>query len=256
MPLRPTAGESLELIRPDWPAPGRVRAASSTRHGGVSRGAYASLNIGRSGGDDPAAVDENRRRLFDALRLPAEPNWIRQVHGTAVVRAPLAQAEPDADACWTSEPGTVCLVQSADCLPVLLCEETGAAVAAAHAGWRGLSAGVLENTVRAMDAAPSRLLAWLGPAIGPRAFEVGAEVREAFLAADAAADAAFVPAAAPQKFMADLYALARLRLQRAGVERVYGGGWCTHTEAQRFHSFRRDGASGRMASLIWIESEA
>ena len=252
--LSTTAG-GLEILRPDWPAPAWVRAASTTRVGGVSRGPHAGLNLGRSSGDESAAVDENRRLLFAALQLPAEPSWIRQVHGSRAVRAPLAVPEPEADACWTDHPGVVCLVQSADCLPVLLCDEAGRAVAAAHAGWRGLCAGVLENTVRAMGVAPQRLLAWLGPAIGPAAFEVGAEVRAAFIAVDAAADGAFVPATEPHKYRADLFALARQRLARAGVVHVYGGGQCTFNDPRRFHSYRRDGISGRMASLIWIDAE-
>lgn len=245
------AGEGLEWLQPDWPAPSNVKAASSTRLGGVSTGVFASLNLGRSTGDADAAVTENRRRLFAALGAP-EPGWLHQVHGADVVRAPLTTPEPDADACHTTQAGVVCAVQTADCLPVLFCDAAGTAVAAAHAGWRGLNAGVLEQTVRAMALPPQNLMAWLGPAIGPSAFEVGEQVRAAFVAHDARAASAFTPAAVPQKFFADLYALARQRLHAAGVMRIYGGGLCTHSDPMRFFSYRRDGASGRMASFIWL----
>lgn len=246
--------EGLKWLEPEWPAPARVRAVSSTRLGGVSQGPYASLNLGRSGGDESAAVTENRRRLFDALGLPAEPSWIKQVHGPRAVCAPMNPPEPEADASYTRERGVVCLVQTADCLPVLFCDDAGSVVGAAHAGWRGLCAGVLEETIKGMGVAPPSLMAWMGPAIGPAAFEVGAEVRAAFIDKDPAAAQAFVPGAAPGKFYADLYELARQRLVRAGVQRIYGGGWCTHADAENFFSYRRDGASGRMAHLIWLAS--
>lgn len=246
------AGEGLKWLEPDWPAPAGVKAASSTRLGGVSLGPYASLNLGR-GGDETPAVTENRRRMFTALKLPAEPSWLHQVHGPHVVRAPLATPEPDADACFTTQAGVVCAVQTADCLPVLFCDDSGSTVAAAHAGWRGLCAGVLEQTVAALQLPPQRLMAWLGPAIGPAAFEVGAEVRAAFIARDAQAAQAFRPAAAPQKFFADLPLLARQRLRRSGVQNIHGANHCTHADASHFYSYRRDGASGRMASFIWIE---
>ena len=241
------------LLFPDWPAPARVRAACTTRIGGVSQGPYASLNMGRSSGDVSEAVSENRRRVHQALSLPAEPCWIRQVHGARAVQMPQAAPEPEADASFTIQPGVVCAVQAADCLPVLLCDQAGTVVAAAHAGWRGLAGGVLERTVAALPVPPGDLLAWLGPAIGPEAFEVGQEVREAFLAADAAAVQAFRPGALAGKYYADLFALARMRLARAGVHRVCGGGVSTHADPARFYSYRRDGASGRMAALIWIE---
>ena len=245
-----------ELIFPDWPAPPRVRAACTTRRGGVSRGAWAGLNLGRSGGDDGAAVSENRRRVAAALRLPGEPCWIRQVHGVHVACMPQDarqdEAGLEADASCTTVPGVVCAVQAADCLPVLFCDEDATVVAAAHAGWRGLADGVLERTVAALPVAPARLLAWLGPAIGPEAFEVGEEVRAAFLAGDAAAAPAFRPGERPGKHYADLWALARRRLQRAGVVRVSGGGLSTHADPARFYSYRRDGVTGRMAALIWL----
>lgn len=244
---------SLRPIIPDWPAPAAIRAACSTREGGVSVGAYAGLNLGKSSGDDGAAVDDNRRRLSADLDLPGPPEWIRQVHGTRVVAVPCLPAEPDADAGYTTMPGIVCAVQAADCLPVLFCDQDATVVAAAHAGWRGLCAGVLENTVAALPVAPAKLLAWLGPAIGPEAFEVGDEVRAAFVAVDPAAAACFRPGADAGKHYGDLFALARQRLARAGVTAVYGGGISTHADPERFYSFRRDGVCGRMAALIWID---
>jgi YfiH family protein len=245
--------QTMEFLRPDWPAPARVHAAMTTRGGGVSQQAYHSLNLGWSG-DDPAHVTENRRRVREALQLPAEPGWLKQVHGNHVVQltaTPAAQP-PEADASFTTEPGVVCVVQAADCLPVLLCDDDGQVVAAAHAGWRGLAAGVLEATVRALPAKPAALMAWLGAAIGPHSFEVGAEVREAFLLADPAAAAAFQPRPADGKYLADLYELARQRLAAAGVHRVSGGGRDTLRERTHFFSYRRDGRCGRMAALVWL----
>lgn len=246
------AAYTLQWLKPDWPAPASVRAAVSLRSGGVSSGRYASLNLAAHVGDDPQAVAENRRRLRAALALPAEPVWLRQVHGTRVLRLPAAGPTPEADASYTTEPGVVCAILSADCLPVLICDDAGTVVAAAHAGWRGLVNGVLEETVRVLPARPDELMAWLGPAIGPGAFEVGAEVRETFLRQDAGAAENFKAAASAGKFFADLYALARRRLARAGISRVHGGGLCTHADAVRFYSHRRDGLSGRMATLIRI----
>ena len=240
-------------IVPDWPAPPRVRALITTRAGGASRGAYAGLNLGLGSGDDAETVARNRASLRQ--RLPAEPLWLRQVHGTTVVEADTADDDPEADAALARRKGRVCAVLTADCLPLLLCDEAGTVVAAVHAGWRGLRAGVIEQTLRAMDRPSQALLAYLGPAIGPAAYEVGAEVRQAFVEADAEADTAFAPGKSG-KFYADLYALARLRLARSGVARVYGGGYCTYTERERFYSYRRDGATGRMASLIWMEALA
>jgi YfiH family protein len=237
-------------IEPDWPAPARVRTLITTRAGGVSRGAYAGLNLGLGSGDDADDVARNRASL--RKWLPAEPLWLRQVHGTTVARADTAEGTPEADAALASAPGRVCAVLTADCLPLLLCDAAGTTVAAVHAGWRGLCAGVIEQALLAIDRPPPSLLAYLGPAIGPAAFEVGAEVRAAFVAADAQAEAAFAPVR-PGKFYADLYALARQRLVRGGVTQVYGGGYCTYNERERFYSYRRDGVTGRMASLIWIE---
>ena len=240
----------IEWVIPHWPAPAGVRAYTTTRAGGVSAGAYAALNLAAHVGDDPAAVEENRRRL--RTHLPSEPLWLTQVHGHAVVRAEEAAEGVEADAAFTRRAGRVCAVMTADCLPVLLCNDVGTVVAAAHAGWRGLAGGVIEAAVRAMNEPPPRLLAWLGPAIGPQAFEVGAEVRAAFLAHSAGAAAAFA-AKENGKWLVDLYRLATQRLNALGVEHVFGGGFCTFDEAERFYSYRREKATGRMASLIWLE---
>lgn len=243
-------------IIPDWPAPAAIRAAFTTREGGVSGGPHTGLNLGRNCGDDPVAVAENRRRLAEHLSLPAAPEWLHQVHGTRVLSLPHQQLEPEADGVFTTRANVVCAVQSADCLAVLFCDRDASVVAAAHAGWRGLCAGVLESTVAALPVTPDRLMAWIGPAIGPEAFEVGAEVREAFIAVDPAAAPCFRPGLRPDKYYGDLFALARQRLARAGVTQVYGGGVSTHADSARFYSFRRDGVCGRMAALIWIEDPA
>lgn len=234
----------------DWPAPATVRAVSTTRHGGVSAAPYDSLNLGDHVGDDPAAVTENRARLARALELPTPPVWLRQVHGTQVIAAAAGGCE--ADAAHTQQAGVVCAVLTADCLPLLLCNSAGTQVAAVHAGWRGLAAGVIEAALDSMGE-PKHLMAWLGPAIGPAAFEVGDEVRAAFLAQDASAQAAFRPSPTG-RWLADIYQLARVRLAARGVNRIYGGHWCTYSDAERFYSHRRDQVSGRMATLIWLES--
>lgn len=241
----------MKLLIPDWPAPSRVRAACTTREGGVSRPPFDSLNLGDHVGDDPGAVAENRRRLREALALPADPCWLDQVHGTCAVEAAPLHERCKADAGVTGEPGRVCAVLTADCLPVLFCDRSGSRVGAAHAGWRGLEGGVLEATVSAMGIPPGELMAWLGPAIGNGAFEVGPEVREAFLARDAGAASAFRPSPSG-RWLADLYALARRRLDRIGVTAIHGGGLCTFSDPRRFYSFRRDGRTGRMATLIWL----
>jgi len=234
----------------DWPAPANVRTLITTRAGGVSKPPFDSLNLGRHVGDDDAAVTANRARL--AERLPAEPAWLSQTHSTtAVDAAAVGKPAPEADASFTNQADTVCAIMTADCLPVLLTDRAGSVVAAAHAGWRGLCNGVIENTVDAMGVAPIELMAWLGPAIGPDAFEVGTEVREAFMAHDVRADAAF-EAIGDGKYLADIYALARLRLNSLGVSQVYGGDHCTVLERERFFSYRRDRTTGRMASCIWL----
>ncbi len=237
-----------DWIVPDWPAPAQVRAFITTRAGGVSRAPYASFNLGELTADDPAAVQANKVRL-EAL-LPQPPRWLRQVHGARVVAAETAAGE-QADAAFTATPGVVCAVKIADCMPVLLTDAAGSAVGIAHAGWRGLAAGVVENTVHALGIDPGALMAYLGPAIGPRAFEVGDEVRSAFCAVDPAAATAFEPHA-PGKWLADLFVLARQRLARCGVRRVYGGGLCTYSDPARFYSHRRNPVTGRMAALIWL----
>jgi YfiH family protein len=242
----------LELLRPRWPAPPQVRAASTTRRGGVSDRPYDSLNLADHVGDDDGAVSRNRALLGAALALPAEPRWLRQVHGRGVVDA-AAGTGLEADGSVARRPGVVCAVLTADCLPVLLCDEVGTRVAALHAGWRGLARGMVEAGVQAMDIAPTRLLAWLGPAIGIDAFEVGAEVREAFCDPDPGASTAFVTGRRAGRWQCDLHALARRRLQSIGVSRIYGESRCTYTEADTFFSYRRDGRCGRMASLIWLE---
>lgn len=249
------------VLAPDWPgAPASVGALSTLRCGGVSRGAYGDgaggggLNLGVHVGDDPAAVAQNRAKL--RALLPADPAWLTQVHGSTVLDAAKARGAPEADACIAIGPGAVCAIQTADCLPVLFCDTDGKVVGAAHAGWRGLASGVLENTVAAMRAAgASDILAWLGPAIGSARFEVGDEVRQAFLGIASEAHAAFLPNINnPGKYFADIYALARLVLLRQGVERISGGGFCTVTDATRFYSYRRDKVTGRMASLIWLNA--
>jgi len=242
---------TIEFIEPDWPAPANVRAAMTTRMGGVSAGRYASLNLATHVGDHPAAVAENRRRLRAALVLPAEPAWLTQLHGRDVARLP-GPMPASADAAVTFDKGTVCAVLVADCLPVLLAGRRGDCVGIAHAGWRGLAAGVIEATVAALAARPGELLAWLGPCISQQAFEVGPEVREAFLTHDAAAAQHF-RAGQAGKFFADLPSLARRRLEACGVSEIRGGGLCTHADPARFFSYRRDGETGRMAALVWLE---
>jgi YfiH family protein len=222
----------------------------TTRNGGVSRGPFASFNLGTRSGDDISTVAANREQLRRVL--PQEAKWLRQVHGTTVVLADGLIESPDADGSFARQPGTVCAVLVADCLPVLLCDSGAAGVGIAHAGWRGLSGGVIENTVKAMGVAPARLLAYLGPAIGATAYEVGADVRGAFVSHDAAAASAFAPRGAA-KWKADLFTLARQRLASLGVTRIYGGYWCTASNPDRFFSYRRDGTTGRMAALIWLE---
>jgi YfiH family protein len=240
-----------DWIVPDWPAPPRVRALMTTRSGGVSTGPYASLNLGTRVNDDPAVVERNRALL--ASHLPEEPRWLMQVHGNRVVDAAGLRQPVEADAAISRNAGAVCAVMVADCMPVLLADRAGTVVGAAHAGWRGLAAGVIENTVLAMAVAPANLVAWLGPAIGPAAFEVGADVRDAFVAQDAGAASAFVDHK-PGKWLADLFTLARRRLRAIGVDEVHGGGLCTVSDPGRFYSHRRDRITGRMAALIWLSA--
>ena len=273
------------VITPDWPAPARVRAASTLRAGGVSRGPYASLNLSAGVGDDEAAVARNRRIFARMLDLPDEPLWLRQVHGTTVLEldadlnlnpdvdgaeppaagrgagptpaGPTTCAAPSApppvaDGAVTSRRGQPCVVLTADCLPVLLCDTAGTRVGIAHAGWRGLAGGVLESAVRKMSVDAGRLLAWIGPGIGPAAYEVGDDVLERFAVSDPEAAGCFT-ANSNGRWQADLYGLARRRLRTSGVAAVHGGGWCTHTESERFFSHRREAPCGRMATAIWLE---
>lgn len=240
-----------DWIKPEWPAPANVQAFITTRNGGVSSAPRASLNLGYKAGDDPAAVAQNRA-IVEAV-MPQTPRWLAQVHGHRVVDADTVSGIAEADASVAQRPGTVCTIMIADCLPVLFCNRSGTHVAAAHAGWRGLAGGVLANTVTALENAgdkPEDLLAYIGPGIGPTAFEVGADVYEAFTANDTYATAAFKPHT-PGKWLADLCTLARRALARAGVTQVYGDGLCTYNDPQRFFSYRRDKLTGRMAAFIW-----
>lgn len=241
-----------QWLVPDWPAPARVRAFVTTRAGGVSTGEFASMNLGTRGGDKAANVERNR--LIVRELLPAAPRYMAQVHGSAVADLDRLADDtvPTADAATTGLPGRVGVVLTADCMPLFLCDEEGKRVGVAHAGWRGMAGGVIEHAVRALGAEPAKVMAWMGPAIGPDAFEVGPEVRETFLEVDPRAAEAFVPHK-PGKYMADLYTLARQRLQRAGVARIHGGGFCTYGEADRFFSYRREQRSGRMGAFIWME---
>ena len=242
---------AIDTVIADWPAPARVRTLITTRQGGISETPYASFNLATHVGDRPEAVAGNRAQLRSML--PAEPAWLNQTHSTRVICPEHTHGLVDADASHSAQAGTVCVVMTADCLPVLFCDQQGTRVAAAHAGWRGLCNGILEQTVTALQTDPARLMAWFGPAIGPDAFEVGAEVRQAFVSQDAASVNAFNPIA-DGKYLANLYQLARQRLQRMGLTAIYGGNFCTVIERDRFFSYRRDGKTGRMASLIWLDS--
>jgi hypothetical protein len=244
----------LDLIRPDWPAPDNIIALQTTRRGGVSQGGYASLNLARHVGDDPQRVATNRARLVDVCKLPQEPSWLEQTHSTRAINLD-SDASRDGDAAFTCRIGQIAVVMTADCLPVLFCARDGSEVAAAHAGWRGLAGGILEQTIEHMHSRPEQLLVWLGPAIGPLEFEVGAEVREVFVTDFADSDGAFVENR-PGHFLADLYQLARLRLRRAGITAILGGDHCTYREAPRFFSYRRERTCGRQASLIYIRSNS
>ena len=257
------ASAAQAVLRADWPVRANVRAFTTLRGGpGVSPPPYDKFNMGLRCGDVAANAWHNREVLGVGLRLPGRPHWLQQVHGIDVLRFDADRSnpagsdgggsEPVADAAVTSDPGTVLTVLTADCLPVLLCNEQGSEIGAAHAGWRGLSAGVLEATVRAMRSPPSSLLAWLGPAAGPHAYEVGAEVLDAFVAVDPDAALAFT-ATREGHWLVDLYRLARQRLAAVGVERVFGGGLCTISDPARFYSYRRDRQTGRMATLIMME---
>jgi len=252
----------MGLLIPRWPAPSSVRAVSTLRSGGLSQGPWRSFNLAGHVGDDPVDVAANRQRLLASLPgLTGSPQWLNQQHGIEIVEAQADGEIRNADASHTRSTGVACAVLTADCLPVLLCDRAGRAVAAAHAGWRGLAAGILERTVLALGVGPGDLLAWLGPAIGVGHFEVGAEVRAAFVGSGSdraqhrKVDACFVPSPTrPKHYFGDLYQLARLGLARMGVSEIYGGDYCTYRDSALFYSYRRDGVTGRMASLIWLDS--
>ncbi len=236
------------LIVPDWPAPANVHAMQTTRNKGYSHAPYDTLNLGSHVKDNPQHVAQNRQLL--SQYLPSEPVWLNQVHGIHVVDAANTNCVPDADASFSIRENVVCVTMTADCLPVLLCNKAGTVVAAIHAGWRSLCDGVIEATVAKMSVNPADLIAWLGPAIGPQAFEVGGEVRLQFIEKDAQSESAFISHG--DKWLGDIYQIATLRLNNLGITQIYGGGLCTYTDKERFFSFRRDGDTGRMATLIWM----
>jgi polyphenol oxidase len=240
------------FIIPNWPSPPNVSALQTTRLGGFSHAPYNTLNFGLHVNDNAIDVAQNRQLL--SQYLPSEPVWLNQVHGIQVIDAANTSCVTDADASFTTKKNVVCVTMTADCLPILLCDCAGTVVAAVHAGWRSLCDGVIESTLNQMPANPQDILAWLGPAIGPKAFEVGEEVRAQFMSKDSQAETAFIPHG--DKFLGNLYHIAKQRLNNFGVTRIYGGGqdlnWCTYTDKDKFFSFRRDGATGRMATLIWL----
>jgi YfiH family protein len=241
----------IKLLSPDWPVPAQVKAYVTTRQGGVSRPPYEQLNLALHVGDEPSAVAQNRALLGQACGLPGEPFWLQQVHGCAVADAASDRPGCEADAVFSRTPGQVCAVLTADCLPLLISDRAGTQVAAVHAGWRGLAGGVVESAVSRFRGGPQELLVWLGPAIGPRAFEVGDDVYEAFVG-QCRDDAEAFQRNAQGRWLADIYALARQRLARLGVGYVGGGEYCTWSQDSLFYSYRRDGVTGRMASLIWL----
>lgn len=248
---------TLEFIHPDWPAPVHVKALTTTRNGGCSVGPYASFNLSSLVGDEPGSVKNNWTLLRDTLKLPAEPLWLTQVHGNRVIDAFDAGPGVEADGCVTGTSGVVCAVLSADCLPVFLCDRRSARIGVLHAGWRGLAAGVIEEGLRKIQIPPANLLAWLGPAIGPSAYEVGDDVRQIFISQDKEMTGSFTSVPnRPGYWLADLYAIARRRLRSQGVHAIHGGLRCTLRERNLFYSHRRDGVCGRMASLIWLDKHA
>lgn len=248
----------LQLLQPDWPAPANVHAWSTSRLQGVSDTPFQGLNLALHVGDSAEVVLQNRQHLVQVLALPREPLWLDQVHQQQVVNAAewindeALNRPPQADASYSLQAGVVCVVMTADCLPLLICNRRGNKVAAVHAGWRGLAAGVIESTLTALQQPASELLVWLGPAIGFSAFEVGEEVRQAFIAEDVEASSAFKQNR-PGHYLADIYSLARRRLQACGVQAIYGGDYCTFDDANHFYSYRRDGTTGRQASLVWFD---
>ena len=237
------------LIKPDWPAPVQVNAYSTTRLGGYSKAPYDSFNVADYVGDDTQAVTYNHNTLIQ--KLPSQPIWLKQVHGIQILKASPEHRYCTADASFSTQAGQVCVIMTADCLPVLFCNRSGTCVAAAHAGWRGLAHGILEKTIQHLAVPTQELLVWLGPAIGPKAFEVGDEVRTAFINFLPQATDAFT-AHGDKHWLADLYLLARQRLAHQGISAVFGGDFCTYTDKKRFYSYRRDKITGRMASMIWL----
>ncbi len=245
---------TLEFIYPDWPAPAHVKALTTTRNGGFSVGPYASFNLSNLVGDEPGSVRRNRALLREVLKLPSDPIWLTQVHGSRVIDAFDAAPGGEADGCVTGTPGVVCAVLTADCMPIFICDRRSTRIGILHGGWRGLATGLIEEGLRKIQLPTANLLAWLGPAIGPSAYEVGDEVRQAFLRQDREFAGAFTPVPNRQgRWLADLYHIARRRLRAQGVQEIYGGLRCTLRERNLFYSHRRDGTCGRMASLIWLD---
>lgn len=242
---------TIPFIRPDWPAPANIHTAMTTRVGGVSLPPYVSLNLGEHVGDAPQAVAQNRVLIQQQLNLPKQPRWLNQSHSITAIDA--ANLECEGDASYSRNRGMVCAVMTADCLPLLVCNLDGTEVAAIHAGWRGLYAGVIEATIAKLNTRPEELMVWLGVAIGPEQFEVGAEVRQQFIVEDGRSEKAFRPSSREGHWFADIYRLARIRLKRLGISAIYGGELCTYSDSERFFSYRRDGVTGRMATLIWME---
>ncbi len=242
------------ILTVDWPAPKHIKAITTTRFGGQSMAPYDSLNFGDHVGDDLALVKSNRQTLIKTALLPEEPLWLKQTHSVQVIDAHQWQPDIEADAIISESANKICVVMTADCLPILMTDSSGTQVAAVHAGWRGLEAGIIENTLAKFKKPSSDIMVWLGPAIGSQAFEVGPEVKAAFVANNSIAEAAFTPSAA-NRFLADIFLLAKQRLSAQGVTAIYGGDHCTYREKERFFSYRRDGITGRMASLIWIADE-
>jgi YfiH family protein len=243
----------ISPLIPDWPAPEAVKAVITTRQGGVSQAPYHSLNLATHVGDAPEAVEENRKRLIGDCQLPGEPFWLSQVHGCQVADSASDHPGCEADAVFSLSPGVVCAVMTADCLPLLMTDRSGSRVCAVHAGWRGLAQGVVESAINRMGVAPEEIMVWLGPAIGPNEFEVGGEVCQAFLNA-CSDDAAAFRQGDGDRWLADIYQLARSRLKRLGVGYVGGGEYCTVQQSELFFSYRREGVTGRMASLIWLQA--
>jgi YfiH family protein len=242
------------FFKPDWPAPANIKSITTTRHGGVSISPYDQLNLGLHVGDHKHHVEQNRQQIVQLAQLPEHPRWLNQVHGTQVTQSKQWSAGTKADAISSQEKNHVCAIMTADCLPILLCNQQGDTVAAIHAGWRGLAAGIIEKTLHSFACDHSAIIAWLGPAIGPNAFEVGSEVVELFVKQDPQAFNAFKQTDS-QHFLANIYLLAQQRLNLCGVTKIYGGECCTVSNPNRFFSYRRDGVTGRMASMIWIEDK-